>query len=104
MIFPLHHCDAIGCQELISPRELMCRRHWCLVSDETTALLVTAGNPQERLEAELLARGDVLIAEGAPGLSRLAADILLSKPDASQAEPHSPASPSAAGRIRKKTS
>ncbi len=100
MVFPLHHCDAPGCLELVRPGQLMCRRHWRLVDDFTVVLLLVADTPKERALAEGLARADVILAERRPCVFPADPDYghdedhpLSPPPDASQEETEQPSPP-----------
>jgi hypothetical protein len=65
MILPLHHCSALHCLELINPREIMCRKHWEMVSEATMKqLVVTPPGSRGRKHAEMQARIEVAQAEG----------------------------------------
>jgi hypothetical protein len=80
MIFPLHHCCALRCTELIDPGEVMCTTHWNMVALPTMAQFVAPKDEHDRKRALLNAFIEVAMAEG---------DIYLvssRSPDASRAQ------------------
>lgn len=65
-------CFAQGCEVRISPRLLMCRRHWFMVSRETQLKVYATlagwqngGSPKPYLDAIKLAHAEVAQAEAA---------------------------------------
>jgi len=88
MTLPLHHCAALDCRELINPGEIMCTKHWAMVSKPTVQLLTAVRCSSHRSFAEMQAVQEVAVLEGrSPAVS--AHSIAVPSPTPEPKEAHS---------------